>query len=100
MPPRKYHVAKKPHRNNTPKHYPRKPHKKTHHKQTRNPFFGKDFIRPVSFDTNKTNFSGHVVRVMIVKDRYGNQQIAKEKQFFNSGKDIGLVEVDDDIREF
>lgn len=49
---------------------------------------------------NGYEVSGFVQRVVFIKDQYGNQQLAKEKQFFNTGKKLGRVRVVDDESNF
>ena len=78
-------------------------HKKpqNHHKSTNltQQFFRGNLVADMRFDNKDHELSGYVQRVLIVKDRYGNQQIAKEKQFFNSAKNIGEVRIHDDKRK-
>ena len=42
------------------------------------------------------NLSGNVERTVYVKDRHGNVQIAKERQFYNSSKEGMNIEIKDE----
>ena len=42
------------------------------------------------------DLSGFVQRTVVMKDKYGNIQIAKEKQFFNSSKNGHNLRIKDD----
>jgi hypothetical protein len=44
--------------------------------------------------------SGYVKRKIVIIDAQGNKQIATEKQFFNSAKQLGRIHIEDDEGEF
>ena len=98
------------------KHYPSKQgkldHSKKYHPQkkqnqtpintpaVKNDFFGGNLVSNMDFGGSDQELSGYVKRELIVEDRYGNKQTAREKQFFNSGKKLGKVTVNDDESNF
>ena len=45
----------------------------------------------MKFGGRDHDLSGYVKREIVIIDRHGNKQIAREKQFFNSGKRMGRV---------
>ena len=65
-----------------------------------NGFFGGNLVDNMNFGGNHQEVSGYVKREFIVEDKYGNKQTAREKQFFNSGKKLGKVRVNDDESNF
>jgi hypothetical protein len=52
------------------------------------------------FGAKDHELSGYVQRKLVLIDQHGNKQIATEKQFFNSGKKIGRIRINDDEGEF
>ena len=75
----------------------RKPHAQK--KQHQQPLFQGNLMPHIKHQDGY-EVSGYVRRTVIIKDRYGNQQIAKEKQFFNTGKNLGRVKVIEDEADF
>jgi hypothetical protein len=59
-------------------------------------FFNGNLANNMKFGTPDSELSGYVKREVYMKDQYGNVQRASEKQFFNSGKKLGSVRVDDE----
>jgi len=55
-----------------------------------NGFFGGNLARDMKFGSEGDSLSGYVTREIIIKDRQGNTKIAREKQFFNSGKEVNV----------
>jgi len=45
----------------------------------------------MNFGSNNQEISGYVKREIVIIDRDGNKQIAREKQFFNSGNKLGRI---------
>lgn len=96
---KKYPVSKTKHKK---KYYP----KKQHNTKPTNPanflagFFNTNKDIGMNFGDDNHEKSGYIKREIIIKDRYGNTQIAREKQFFNSAKSIGYLRVDDNEGEF
>jgi hypothetical protein len=54
----------------------------------------------MNFGSKDHDLSGYVKREIVIIDSHGNKQIAREKQFFNSGKKIGKIHVDENDSEF
>jgi hypothetical protein len=54
----------------------------------------------MKFGGRDHDLSGYVKREIVIIDRHGNKQIAREKQFFNSGKRMGRVRINEDESEF
>jgi len=74
-------------------------HRKTHRQQRTktvvpNQFFQGNLVQNMRFGGKDHNLSGYVQRTVVIKDRHGNIQIAKEKQFFNSSKNGMRIMVD------
>ena len=74
-------------------------HRKTDHPQRTksvvpNQFFQGNLVQNMRFGGKDHNLSGYVQRTVVIKDRHGNIQIAKEKQFFNSSKNGMRIMVD------
>ncbi|MCF7930467.1 MAG: hypothetical protein K9L02_03035 [Acholeplasmataceae bacterium] len=62
-------------------------------------FFQGNLVKDMKFGGKGHDLSGYVQRTLVVKDRYGNVQIAKEKQFFNSSKRVRRVRINDDEKD-
>ena len=102
---KKHNTAQK-HRNQK-HHYPAK-QKNHHHVQRRKPqnqsakatmpLFNGNLAQNMSFGGEDHDLSGFVSREVVMIDRHGNKQIAREKQFFNSAKKDLSVKVHDDKR--
>ena len=60
--------------------------------------FSNNLANNMNFGGVGHDTSGFVKREMVIIDSNGNKQIAREVQFFNSGKNIGRVEINDSIR--
>ncbi|BCR35190.1 hypothetical protein [Mariniplasma anaerobium] len=77
--------------------------KRYHHPQKRgseiNQLFKGNIVNNMRFGNRDHDLSGYVERTLVVKDRQGNVQVAKEKQFFNSSKNSMRVRIKDDDRE-
>jgi hypothetical protein len=97
---------------NQKRHYPvsnqkRHPAKKHHHTKRKRPnhhppqtnLFQGNIANNMNFGGQGHDLSGYVQRTLVMKDRHGNIQIAKEKQFFNSSKNGMRVRVYDDDKE-
>lgn len=76
------------------KHYPVK---KKYYPKSKNvgskPFsslLGNNMVDNMRFGTKGHDLSGYIKREIIIKDRYGNTQIAREQQFFNSAEDLNV----------
>lgn len=72
------------------KYYPKKKNtsKNNTNKNTINPnsFLGQNIANNMRFGNPGDTISGYVKREVVIKDGRGNMQIAREQQFFNSGK--------------
>lgn len=55
-----------------------------------NKLFRGNIVNNMKFGGKDHTLSGFVRREIIMKDSYGNKQIAREEQFFNSGKNINV----------
>jgi hypothetical protein len=95
--------------NNGKKNYPAKRkynHPKQYHSKNIKPanpmqgFFNGNLAQNMNFGGNNHDLSGYVERTVMVRDRYGNVQKMREKQFFNSGKNLGRVTAHDDESKF
>jgi len=88
-------------------------HRRKHHVQQYRPhqqaatphqpnaiFFQGNLSQAMRFGAKGHELSGYVKRKLVLIDRNGNKQIATEKQFFNSGRQIGRIHIDDDEGEF
>jgi hypothetical protein len=76
-----------------------------HHNKYRPPainnnFFQGNIASNMKFGGRDHDLSGYVKREIVIIDRHGNKQIAREKQFFNSGKRMGRVRINEDESEF
>ena len=96
---RQYQVAK------TTKYHPvqnrRYPPKREH---TQRPvlhgnMFQGNLVQNMRFGGKDHDLSGYVQRTVVMKDRYGNIQVAKEKQFFNSAKNGLTVRIHDNEKD-
>lgn len=94
----KQHTKKKYYPSNKKKYYPKQ--------RNNNPpnlsggFFNGNLATNMKFGGNNHDLSGYVERKIYMRDRHGNVQRASEKQFFNSGKQLGRVLVHDDESKF
>ena len=79
---KKYHPVKK--------YYPKKKNTRRKNSNSFNintsGFLGNNLANNMRFGTKGDTVSGYVKREVVVKDSKGNTQIAREMQFFNSGK--------------
>lgn len=94
---KQYQLAKR--RNNQPasrKRYP--PHRRESNNTPpiNGRFFQGNLAQNMRFGGRNHDLSGYVQRTVVMKDRFGNVQIAKEKQFFTSSKDGHNLRVRDD----
>lgn len=62
-------------------------------------FFQGNLAQNMRFGGKDNDLSGFVQRTVVMKDRFGNIQIAKEKQFFNSSKNSMRVSIKDDEKD-
>ncbi len=79
-------------------------HRKNHHQQRAKPlvpqhFFQGNLAQNMRFGGRDHNLSGYVERTVVLKDKYGNLQVAKERQFFNSSKNGMRVRVNNDDKD-
>lgn len=81
---------------NNKKYYPSKkkdnvmvPYKKNNYSP-----FSKNLSQDLKFGNKGDDISAFVERELIIEDSQGNRKIARERQFFNSGKRIGKVEIE------
>ena len=58
-------------------------------------FFQGNLVQNMEFGGKNHNLSGYVQRTVVIKDKYGNVQIAREKQFFNSSKNGMHINIDE-----
>jgi len=63
-------------------------------------FFQGNLAQQMRFGGKDHELSGYVQRTLVIKDSQGNVQIAKERQFFNSGKHIGRVKANGHESDF
>lgn len=97
-------MSKTQYKKHNKKYYPAK--KKKYYPKNRNnvPNLASGFfngsLNHHKFGDNGHDISGYVERKIYMRDRYGNVQKASEKQFFNSGKQLGRVLVHDDESNF
>ena len=84
------------------KHYPSSYHHKRRYKSPaiNNNFFQGNLASNMNFGSNNQEISGYVKREIVIIDRDGNKQIAREKQFFNSGNKLGRIRIDENESEF
>ena len=54
----------------------------------------------MKFGSKNQELSGYVKREIVIIDKDGNKQIAREKQFFNSGNKMGRIRIDENESEF
>lgn len=81
------------------KHHP-KNQSPVNSQAVKNGFFNGNLVANMDFGGTDQELSGYVKREFVVEDQYGNKQTAREKQFFNSGKKLGRVRVNDDESDF
>ena len=96
--------------NNTRNKYPEKKSysakKKYYPKKNNEPFeISKDFfhgnlVNGMNFGNKEHELSGFVEREIIITDKYGNKKVARERQFFNSGKKLGRISAQGSTAEF
>ena len=65
-----------------------------------NNFFQGNLANNMNFGNKNHEISGYVKREIVIIDRNGNKQIAREKQFFNSGNRIGGIRIDENEADF
>jgi hypothetical protein len=84
------------------RHYPRRYQNNNRYRppSVSNNFFQGNLAQNMKFGSREHQLSGYVKREIVVIDQYGNKQIAKEQQFFNSGKNIGRVRINGNESEF
>jgi hypothetical protein len=93
---RQYQVANRAHYHPVQKRkYPPKQHTSTGAVIHGN-FFQGNLAQNMRFGGKDHDLSGFVQRTVVMKDRFGNIQIAKEKQFFNSSKNAMRLRIKDD----
>jgi hypothetical protein len=56
--------------------------------------FNQNLANNMRFGGKDHDLSAYVSRKLIVIDKFGNKKIAEEKQFFNSGKRITRIKID------
>ena len=66
---------------------------------SQNRMFQGNLAQNMKFGAKGHDLSAFVQRTVIMKDRHGNMQIAKERQFFNSSKNPMRVRIRDDERD-
>jgi len=76
-------------------------HPKNHYVQQRqgNPnavLFQGNLANSMQFGSKGHELSGYVKRRVVLIDQHGNKQIATEKQFFNSARRLGKIQITDD----
>jgi hypothetical protein len=52
--------------------------------------FTSNLANNMKFGRPGDEVSGYVDRVVMIKDRFGNEKVARERQFFNSGKRLNV----------
>ncbi len=89
--------------------YPSKPYKrkrnypvkKKRSNQQRTPnnhmpkVFSNNLVNTNNFGRNAREVRGYVMREVIVRDKYGNEKVMREKQFFVAGQHPGNMMIDD-----
>jgi len=93
----KQHSRKKHYPSNKKKYYPQK--RNNNLPNITGGFFNGN-LGHFKFGGNNHDVSGYVERKIYMRDRHGNVQRASEKQFFNSGKQLGRVKIYDDESNF
>ena len=78
------------------KRYPPKRHHVDHGSPVNGRFFQGNLAQNMRFGGKDHDLSGFVQRTVVMKDRFGNIQIAKERQFFNSSKNSQHIRIIDD----
>ncbi len=62
--------------------------------------FRGNLVDAMKFGSPGHELSEYVKRKIVIIDLQGNKQIATEKQFFNSAKQLGRIHIEDDEGEF
>lgn len=62
-------------------------------------FFQGNLVQNMRFGGKDHDLSGFVQRTVVMKDRFGNVQIAKENQFFNSSKNGMRVRINNNEKD-
>lgn len=101
---KKYNVVKQHHNHRQGK--PRYPSKNRNHPQRNNrqrpnslmpaQVFQGNIVKNMRFGGKVHDLSGYVERTVNVKDRYGNLQVAKERQFYNSSREGLNIKIKDE----
>ena len=73
---------------NKKKYYPKQNHVQQQHLSKG--FFNGNLAKDMKFGAPGDNLSGYVKREIRMKDRFGNETIASEQQFFNSGANLEI----------
>lgn len=88
-----YQVAKSNNNYHPPEH-----RKKQQQYRVSREFFQGNLVQNMKFGGKDHDLSGYVERQVVMKDKHGNVQIAREKQFFNASKNGMHVRVRDNDR--
>lgn len=88
-----YQVAKTTNNYHPPDH-----RKKQQQYRVSREFFQGNLVQNMRFGGKDHDLSGYVERQVVMKDKHGNVQIAREKQFFNASKNGMHVRVRDNDR--
>lgn len=70
-----------------------------HNSPVNGSFFHGNLAQNMRFGGKDHDLSGFVQRTVVMKDRIGNVQIAKEQQFFNSSKNGMRVRINNNEKE-
>lgn len=81
------------------KRYPPKRQQTNNGSPVNGRFFQGNLAQNMRFGGKDHDLSGFVQRTVVMKDRFGNIQIAKEKQFFNSSKNGMRLRIKDDEKD-
>ena len=81
------------------RHHPPSQYKSRNRPTANQNFFQGNIANNMNFGGQGHDLSGYVQRTLVMKDRHGNVQIAKEKQFFNSSKNGMSIRVHDDEKD-
>lgn len=93
---KQYHAAQKNQKYPvTKKRYPPAHTRQSTQSITPHQFFQGNLVQNMQFGGKNHNLSGYVQRTVFIKDQYGNVQMAREKQFFNSSKNGMHINVDE-----
>jgi hypothetical protein len=96
---KQYNMVK--HQGNRPNQYGKRKHHVQKHQpsvrqQSPQNIFQGNIVKDMRFGGKDHNLSGYVERTVYVKDRHGNVQMAKERQFYNSSKEGMNIEIKDE----